>query len=167
MAEGKYSYMELTVKNITIKVTPEEFKNMYKANNLKTYFKVATKSKKFIRSKKLRKKIFKGKVYMLNMVISGTQMKKLKNVGIASVGKVKAKTRFKMMKLFGKKVKKARGRKAKKAFSLLKKGGLYKARFDKKEKKVYFNTKGNLKKMYFGLVKIQPKKKARKARKTR
>ena len=39
MAEGKYSYMELTVKNITVKVTPEEFKSIYKANNLKTYFK--------------------------------------------------------------------------------------------------------------------------------
>ena len=63
MAEGKYSYMELTVKNITIKVTPEEFKSMYKANNLKTYFKVATKSKKFIKSKALRKKIFKGKAH--------------------------------------------------------------------------------------------------------
>ena len=164
MAEGKYSYMELTVKNITIKVTPEEFKSMYKANNLKTYFKVATKSKKFIKSKALKKKIFKGKVYMLNMVISGTQMKKLNNVGIASVGKVKAKTKFKMMKLLGKK---AKGKKAKKAFSLLKKGGLYKASFDKKTKKIYFNTKGNLKKMYFGLVKIQPKKKAKKARRAR
>ena len=118
MAEGKYSYMELTVKNISVRMTPEEFKSMYKANNLKTYFKVATKSKKFIKSKALKKKIFKGKVYMLNMVISGTQMKKLKNVGIASVGKVKAKTKFKMMKLLGKKVKKAKGRKAKKAFSL-------------------------------------------------
>ena len=91
-------------------------------------------------------------------------MKKLNNVGIASVGKVKAKTKFKMMKLLGKK---AKGKKAKKAFSLLKKGGLYKASFDKKTKKVYFNTKGNLKKMYFGLVKIQPKKKAKKARRAR
>ena len=72
-----------------------------------------------------------------------------------------------MMKLLGKKVKKAKGRKAKKAFRLLKKGGLYKARFDKKTKKVYFDTKGNLKKMYFGLVKIQPKKKAKKARRAR
>ena len=82
MAEGKYSYMELTVKNISVRMTPEEFKSMYKANNLKTYFKIATKSKKFIKSKALKKKIFKGKVYMLNMVISGTQMKKLNNVGI-------------------------------------------------------------------------------------
>ena len=32
-----------------------------------------------------------------------------------------------------------------------------------KTKKVYFNTKGNLKKMYFGLVKIQAKK-AKKAK---
>ena len=152
---------------ITIKVMPEEFKSMYKANNLKTYFKVARKSKKFIRSKKLRKKIFKGKVYMLKMVISGMQMKKLNNVGIASVGKVKAKTKFKMMRLLGKKVKKAKARKAKKGFRLLKKGGLYKARFDKKTKKVYFNTKGNLKKMYFGLVKIAPKKKAKKAKRAR
>ena len=94
-------------------------------------------------------------------------MKKLSNVGISSVGKVKAKTKFKMMKLLGKKVKKAKGRKAKKAFRLLKKGGLYKASFDKKTKKVYFNTKGNLKKMYFGLVKIQPKKKAKKGKKVR
>ena len=72
-------------------------------------------------------------------------MKKLNNVGIASVGKVKAKTKFKMMKLLGKKAKKAKGKKAKKAFSLLKKGGLYKASFDKKTKKVYFNTKDNVK----------------------
>ena len=164
MSEGRYSYMELTVKNITVKVTPEEFKSMYKANNLKTYFKVTIKSKKFIKSKALRKKIFKGKVYMLNMVISGTQMKKLNNVGIASVGKVKAKTKFRMMKLLGKKAKKAKGKKAKKAFSLLKKGGLYKASFDKKTKKVYFNTKGNLKKMYFGLVKIRSEKKVKRAR---
>ena len=50
---------------------------------------------------------------------------------------------------------------------MLKKGGLYKASFDKKTKKVYFNTKGNLKKMYFGLVKIAPKKKAKKGKKVR
>ena len=127
---------------------------------------LATKSKKFIKSKALKKKIFKGKVYMLNMVISGTQMKKLSNVGISSVGKVKAKTKFRMMKLLGKKAKKAKGKKAKKAFSLLKKGGLYKANFDQKIGKVYFNTKGDLKKMYFGLVKIQAKK-AKKAKKAK
>ena len=98
------------------------------------------------------------------MVISGTQMKKLKNVGITSVGKVKAKTKFKMMKLLGKKAKKAKGKKAKKAFRLLKKGGLYKASFDKKTKKVYFNTKGNFKKMYFGLVKIRSEKEVKRAR---
>ena len=71
-----------------------------------------------------------------------------------------------MMKLLGKKAKKAKGKKAKKAFSLLKKGGLYKANFDQKIGKVYFNTKGNLKKMYFGLVKIQAKK-AKKAKKAK
>ena len=81
---------------------------------------------------------------MLDMMVSGKRIAKLNNVGIASVGKVKAKTKFKMMKLLGKKAKKAKGRKAKKAFSLLKKGGLYKASFDKKTKTVYFNTKGNL-----------------------
>ena len=86
------------------------------------------------------------------------------NVGIASVGKVKAKTKFKMMKLLDKKAKKAKGRKAKKAFSLLKKGGLYKANFDKTTKKVYFNTKGNLKKMYFGFVKIRSEKEVKRAR---
>ena len=39
-----------------------------------------------------------------------------------------------------------------------------KAVIDKKTKKVYFNTKGNLKKMYFGLVKIQSEKKVKRAR---
>ncbi len=167
MAEGKYSYMGLTVKNISVRMSPEEFKALYSAGNTKTYFKVATKSKKFIKSKALKKKIFKGKVYMLDMTVSGKRIAKLNNVGIASVGKVKTKTKFKMMKLLGKKAKKAKGRKAKKAFSLLKKGGLYKASFDKKTKTVYFNTKGDLKKMYFGLVKIAPKKKAKKAKRAR
>ena len=179
MADGKYSYMELTVKNVSVKVTPDQFRKLYDKKNLKTYFKMVTKGRKVVRAKKsIKKKIFKGKVYMLNMVISGKQMEPL-NAGIASVGKVKAKTKFKVMKFAVKKAKKAKkkGKKAKKAFKLLKKGGLFNAIFDKAVKKVYFNTKGNPTKTYFGLVKIQPKKskkakkgksvKARKARRAR
>ena len=70
------------------------------------------------------------------MTVSGKRIAKLNNVGIASVDKVKKKTKFKMMKLLDKKTKKAKGRKAKKAFKLLKKSGLYKASFDKKTKTV-------------------------------
>ena len=167
MAGGKYSYMELIVRNVSVKVTPEQFRKLYNRKNLRTYFKMVTKGRKVVKAKKsIKKKIFKGKVYMLNMVISGKQMKGL-NAGISSVGKVKKKTKFRMMKFAvkkAKKVKKKRGKKAKKAFKLLKRGGLFKAIFDKTVKKVYFNTKGNPTKTYFALVKIQPKK-SKKAKK--
>ena len=71
------------------------------------------------------------------------------------------------MRLYAKKIKKVKGRKGKrkKPLILRKKGKLLKAKYDKKTKAVYFRTKGNLSKMYIALVKIQPKKKAKKGNK--
>ena len=71
------------------------------------------------------------------------------------------------MRLYAKKIKKVKGRKGerKKPLILRKRGKLLKAKYDKRTKTVYFRTKGNLSKMYIALVKIQPKKKAKKDKK--
>lgn len=173
MASDKYTYMQLTIKRVSIKMMPQQFKKLYKKSNLKTYFKLITKKKKkVVKSKAVRKKIYKKKIYMLKMVISGKQAKKYKvkavDIGLPYAGKkIKKKTKFRIMRLYAKKIKKVKGRKGKrkKPLILRKKGKLLKAKYDKKTKAVYFRTKGNLSKMYIALVKIQPKKKAKKGKK--
>ena len=90
-----------------------------------TYFKLITKKKKkVVKSKAVRKKIYKKKIYMLKMVISGKQAKKYKvkavDIGLPYAGKkIKKKTKFRIMRLYAKKIKKVKGRKEKRKKTML------------------------------------------------
>lgn len=143
LAEGKIEYLELIVKEASIKLSPENFKSVYAEGKGNSYFKVRILNKNKAGLSKKAEKIVKGKkIYALKLVVSGKSIKRLKE-----------KTEISLPYKAPKKSKKAGFY----AVDLSNRNKLIKAKYDKASKKLVFMSK-NIGK-YGITTKIKAKKK--------
>lgn len=154
MNEGKYSYMKLTVKKVSVKMMAEQFKALYNSADTASYFRVIAKSKHRVMSKYWKKRIAGRFVYRIKLAVSGKEPDGYVTVsikaGLPYVGKRPADgDKVYVMKLYREKIRK-KGR-IKKVF--VKKGSLIPGIYNEKEDAVLFERKNGLKKQYFAVVK--------------
>lgn len=94
LASGKCTYLEMVVKNVSLKIMSDGIEQLFKNKKNKNYFKVLRVKKNKLKMRKAEKKKIYGKyVYKLKLVIAGSKAPALKGsnftVGIPYKGKVK------------------------------------------------------------------------------
>ena len=76
---GKYTHMELTIGDVSLKIMPKDIKPFFKNGKDKSYLKIRKLSEKEIKRLKLDKNTSKEAVYKVELIISGEKVTKLKN----------------------------------------------------------------------------------------
>ena len=152
IVEGKYSYVELITKKVSLLIMPEQFSKLYKKGNVKTFLKVMTKSKKKVASKTLMRRIAGGKIFGIRFMVSGKLAKKYSvkpiKIGLPLKGKkLKNRAKVYIMRLSQPR----KGAKAAEKFTV--QGKLIKGIYDRKSGRVFFKTKQNVTKKYFAVLK--------------